>query len=93
MEHPRIERFDRDGLAMIAMPLEDWQAIEESLEEEALRRAAEEWLHQPREPGIPIEFFRSFLQGVHPLKVYRERRGLSQSELTAKAGVLQPAIA
>ena len=93
MQEPQIEHFEREGTKMVSMPLADWEAIEEALEDEHLSRIANEWLSAPREPGIPINLALPIIGGLHPLKVYREHRGLSQAELAEKVGVRQPAIA
>ena len=93
MQKPQIEHFEREGTQMVSMPLADWETIEEALEDEHLSRIANDWLSATREPGIPIDLARLIIGGLHPLRVYREHRGLSQAELAEKVGVRQPAIA
>jgi DNA-binding XRE family transcriptional regulator len=93
MTEPRIEHFERDGMAMVAMPLADWEALEEKLEDDYLSRIANEWREGPREVGIPFALATLIIDGEHPLKVYREHHGLSQAQLAEKVGVQQPAIA
>jgi DNA-binding XRE family transcriptional regulator len=93
MQEPNIEHFERNGTQMIAMPLADWEAVEERLEDEYLSRIANEWLDGPREPGIPVEIVMLLLDGTHPLKAYRDLRNLTQTELADMVGVKQPAIA
>ena len=93
MQKPQIEHFEREGTQMVSMPLADWETIEEALENEHLSRIANDWLSATCEPGIPIDLARLIIGGLHPLRVYREHRGLSQAELAEKVGVRQPAIA
>jgi DNA-binding XRE family transcriptional regulator len=93
MQEPRIEHFERDGMAMVAMPLADWEALEEKLEDDYLSRIANEWFETPRGPSIPMHLAMMIIDGAHPLKVFRDHRNLSQSELGALVGVQQPAIA
>lgn len=93
MQEPRIEHFVREGTQMVTMPLVDWEAVEERLEDEYLSRIASKWLDGPREPGIPVEIVMLLLDGIHPLKAYRDLRNLTQTELASMVGVKQPAIA
>jgi ribosome-binding protein aMBF1 (putative translation factor) len=41
---------------------------------------------------LPIELVRRMIEGEHPLRIWREHRGLSGQQLAAKSGVSQPYI-
>jgi DNA-binding XRE family transcriptional regulator len=90
---PRIEAFERDGVAMIAMSRADWNRIEDELEDAMLSKLADEARATDSGPGIPAILATLILDGVHPLKAYREYRGLTQAELAKAVDVQQPAIA
>ena len=61
--------------------------------------------HEPSEPGIPAEVVHAIVKGGHPVRAWREYRGLTHEELarrtgTSKAyishierGMCQPALA
>jgi DNA-binding XRE family transcriptional regulator len=87
-----LRRFEEDGVAMVALPSAEWEALVEELEdlEDALALAE---ARNKNEPGIPWDVAKQTLEGVHPVRAYREHRGLTQAELGAKVGVGQSAIA
>ena len=93
MGHLNIEEFERDGIAMVALPMVDWLRIEDELEDIMLVRAYDEAMATNKGPGIPFDTAMQIIDGIHPLKAYRDLRGLTQAELAALVGVQQPAIA
>jgi DNA-binding XRE family transcriptional regulator len=89
----RVEEFERDGKAMVALPMADWMVVEDALEDLMLTRAYDEAMATNKGPGIPVEIVMLLLDGTHPLKAYRDLRNLTQTELANMVGVKQPAIA
>jgi DNA-binding XRE family transcriptional regulator len=47
----------------------------------------------PVETTVPIEVVKAELDGVHPLRAWRDYRGWTQAELAAKSGVARDLIA
>lgn len=89
----RVEEFERDGEAMVAIPMADWLVVEDALEDLMLVRAYDEAMAANQDPGIPIDTLKVIFSGTHPLKAYRDLRNLTQTELATMVGVQQPAIA
>jgi hypothetical protein len=87
----------------------DWQKIVAALDEddaddmtavETARREDDEFASQliakrgaPVETTIPLEIIKAKLEGVHPLKAWREFRELTQRELSTRSGVGSELIA
>lgn len=80
-----IERNGRREYAVVPMPLfARMAALLEDLDDEALYdrvKAADAGLH------IPAEVAHAMLGGTHPVKAWREHRGLTQEALAAKAAI------
>ena len=68
-----IPREDYDRLVAAAEDLADLRAVE------AFRAAGQD--------GVPAEFVKRMLNGESLLKLWREHRGISQSELARLSGV------
>src|SRR5215207_1467821 len=62
-------------------------------EDAALAARLEAERGSPVETTIPIEVVKAELGGAHPLAAWREHRGWTQAELSAKSGVGQEVIA
>jgi len=87
----------------IVLARSDWEAIEELAEEAAdlaalaLAEAENDdyaaALPSGRQATVPIEVVEAKLAGEHPLKAWREYRGLTQRELGDNAGVGRDLIA
>jgi DNA-binding XRE family transcriptional regulator len=70
----------------VVLTVAEWQRLREQAE---LAHIDELRTHDT----IPDEQATQILDGEHPLKVFREWRGLSQSQLAERAGLRQPTIA
>jgi DNA-binding XRE family transcriptional regulator len=86
-----IEKNGHPEFAVI--PYADYQHFLELLEDEADARVIAEF-HEAytagREFMVPDEIMRRELAGESPIKLWRERRGLTQQELAEKAGISKP---
>jgi len=66
---------------------------------DAARREDDEFAAQlaaggvPVETTIPLEVVKAKLDGVHPLKAWREFRGITQLQLSSRSGVWRDLIA
>jgi DNA-binding XRE family transcriptional regulator len=83
---PVIIRDPKGRPTHVVLPLSEWERL---CEQAALARIDELRTHDT----IPDEQAGRILDGEHPLKVFREWRGLSQSQLAERAGLRQPTIA
>ena len=86
-----IEKNGHPEFAVI--PYADYQHFLELLEDESDARVIAEF-HEAyaagREFMVPDEILRRELAGESPIKLWRERRGLTQQELAEKAGISKP---
>ncbi len=86
-----VQFIERNGVPeFVVLPMEWWDAIKhvvEDLEDEALFDRAE-----ANDDGfrIPAAVVDAELAGDHPVKAWREYRGLTQEALAAQAGVSKP---
>jgi DNA-binding XRE family transcriptional regulator len=84
----KIQFIERDGRREFAvLPMEWFEIVAEkleSLEEEALYDQA-----RANDDGfrVPASVARAILEGGHPVRVWREHRGLTQEALAEKAGI------
>lgn len=86
LSEPRASTDENDA--------DDIAAIEAARREDdefAARLAAQRGA--PVETAIPFEVVRAKLDGVHPLKAWREFRGLTQLHLSSRSGVGRDLIA
>jgi DNA-binding XRE family transcriptional regulator len=95
--------------AEVILPYSDWQKIVAMLDEDdaddiaavdAARRQDDEFAAQlavghgaPVETTIPFEVVKAKLDGVRPLKAWREFRGITQLQLSSHSGVERDLIA
>jgi hypothetical protein len=77
----------------VVIPWGEWQRIRELIEDAADVAHAERILADPSMDWIPSELVDRMLEGEHPVKVWREHRGLTQVQLAAASDVPQPTIA
>jgi DNA-binding XRE family transcriptional regulator len=86
-----IEKNGHPEFAVI--PYADYQHFLELLEDESDARVIAEF-HEAytagREFMVPDEILRRELAGESPIKLWRELRGLTQQELSEKAGISKP---
>lgn len=82
------------GEEMAVIPRADYERMKSALakagDDEADAREAAEILARVRagkEEVFPAAVVRALVEGVNPIKVFREYRGLTQKELAAKAGI------
>ncbi len=90
----KAQIIEKDGHPEFAViPYADYQHFLELLEDEADARVIAEF-HEAytagREFMVPDEILRRELAGESPIKLWRERRGLTQQELAEKAGISKP---
>ena len=77
---------------MVTIPREEFERLVEAAEDLEDLRAIEAYEANPQE-GLPHEFMLRILDGENLLKVFRDWRGLNQSELARKSGVHRVSIA
>ena len=90
MGNPQIIR-DSDGRpAFIVIPVAEYEALLEQADEAAAQRAYDAF--EAKTETFPDAVADSLIAGVHPIRVFREYRGMSQAELAAMAGTSQVTI-
>jgi mRNA interferase RelE/StbE len=77
---------------MVTIPREEFERLVEAAEDLEDLRAIEAYEANPKE-GIPDEYVGRILDGEPLLRVFREWRGLNQSELARASGVHRVSIA
>ena len=76
------------GEAYVVVPLSEYQALRNAVDEDAMDAAAmRRVLQDPDEESVPIELVDRLLAGENPVRVWREYRGLRGVQLAAAAGV------
>ncbi len=83
---PRIETTQIKGKTYMLVPQETYHNMTEALEDAADERALAMALAR-NEEGFPLRVWEAIEQGQSPVRVLREHRGHTQSELSALASV------
>ena len=87
----KIQTINRDGKPeYVVLPWADYQALLEAAEDAidgALLDAFSKKLASGEDETVPAAVLDALLAGVHPVKVWREYRGLTQDALAAQAGI------
>lgn len=83
---PVIIRDAKGRPTHVVLTMGDWQRLREQAEAAHIDELR-------AQDSIPHEQAMRILDGERPLKVFREWRGLSQSQLAERAGLQQPTIA
>ncbi len=91
-----VQIIERDGKPEYAVvPYEEWLRLQELAEEaEDVRdaRAAQQSLASGADESIPAELVKRLHQGESPLRVWREFRGLTRTELAQRSGLAPATI-
>lgn len=81
----------KDGEAeYVVLSIEEWRKVQALLEELDDIRDLEAAEANPNKRMIPFEVTSVVLDGANPIRAWRERRGLTQRELAAAAGIAAP---
>ena len=87
---PRPQIIEQDGKpAFVVVPIEEWRRIEEVLEDASDIAAFERFLAAGEET-FPAAVVDALIAGEHPVKVYRERRQMTQRDLAEIVGIAIP---
>ncbi len=71
---------------MVTIPREEYDRLREAAEELADILAFDQAM-QDRDEGIPSDVMRRILQDEHPVRVFRDWRGMTAAELGRRSGV------
>lgn len=86
-----VQTINRDGKPeYVVLPWADYQALLEAAEDAidgALLDAFRKKLASGEDETVPVAVVDALLAGTHPVKVWREYRGLTQDVLAARAGI------
>ncbi len=93
----KVQIIEKDGREMFAVvPIEAWRELlekAEMLEDVAAYDRAETALAGGEEELVPQELVDRLVAGEHPVKVWREYRGLTQRDLAERSGLRQSYVA
>jgi DNA-binding XRE family transcriptional regulator len=84
-----IERIERDGARYVLIPEDEFQRLQDALEDLQDIQAYDRAKSTPQE-FIPVAVVDRLIDGESPIRVYREYRGLTQEQLAARAGIAKP---
>ena len=85
MMKPQI--IEKDGQpAFAVIPYQEWRQIEAMLEDAADIHLYDD-VHARGGEQFPAAVLDAILDGAHPVKVFREHRGLTQRQLAERLGV------
>src|SRR5690606_39230396 len=73
--------------AFVVIPIDEWHQIESTLEDRSDAAVVRAFLKDPTET-FPDEVVAAILNGAHPIKAFREYRGMTQAQLATKAGTI-----
>jgi len=71
--------------AFVVVPIDEWRHIEATLEDRADTTAVRAFLKSPTET-FPDSVVAAILEGAHPIKAFRDHRGMTQAALAQAAG-------
>jgi len=78
--------ISQDGKpAFVVIPIDEWRRIESTLEDRADIAAVRAFQKNPSET-YPDSVIEAILEGIHPIKAFREYRRMTQAQLATKVG-------
>jgi hypothetical protein len=87
MDTPQIIRDSEGRPAFVAIPVAEYEALLEQADDAAAQRAYDAF--DAKTETFPGSLTDSLIAGEHPIRVFRDYRGLSQAELASLAGTTQ----
>ena len=81
---PQLQTVSIADRLCAIVPLDDYDALREALEDAAAMRRS---LADPEEETIPLAFAERMFNGESPVRVWREHRGMKAGELADAAGI------
>ncbi len=89
MTNPMHPTFTLSGEEYAIVPRAEYEALRQAVDEDAMDAAIlQRFLEEPDQDVIPFELVRRIVNGDHPVRVWREYRGMKASELAAAAGIV-----
>lgn len=87
----KVQIIEKDGRPEFAVvPIELWERIREAAEEAEDIADAERFEREDDGFRVPHEVVVAMHEGQHPVRAWREHRGLTQEALAAAAGISTP---
>jgi DNA-binding XRE family transcriptional regulator len=71
--------------AFVVIPIDEWRRIEATIEDRADAATVRAFLKKPGET-FPDSVVAAILDGVHPVRAFRDHRGMTQAALAKVAG-------
>jgi DNA-binding XRE family transcriptional regulator len=71
--------------AFVVIPIDEWRRIEAALEDRSHAAAVRAFQKSPSET-IPDAVLGAILDGCHPIKAFRNHRGMTQAQLAKASG-------
>ena len=89
----RIQIIEHDGKpAFAVVPIDLWERVRENLDDADAVAAYDRAVAQDDGFTIPAAVIRAELDGGHPVRAWREHRGLTLQALADAAGVSKPYV-
>ncbi len=92
-EEVTLSRADWERLRALAEDLDDIAAVRGAEAEDAAFAAALPPEEVARQTTFPLAVVKAELDGAHPVKAWRDHRGLTQQALAERSGVVRELIA
>ncbi|MBM3503409.1 MAG: type II toxin-antitoxin system prevent-host-death family antitoxin [Alphaproteobacteria bacterium] len=83
MKHQVISRDGKP--AFVVIPIEEWRQISATLEDRSDTAAVRAFLGSTQ-ATFPDAVVKAILDGAHPIRAFREYRGITQAELASQIG-------
>ena len=91
-EEVTLSRADWERLRALAEDLDDVAAVRAAEAEDAAFAAALPLEKVARQTTFPLPVVKAELDGAHPVKAWRDHRGLTQQALAERSGVVRELI-
>lgn len=87
----KVQIIEQDGKAVFAViPIDLWNRIKDAVEDAEDIADIERFDREDDGARIPLEVVETEANGVHPVRAWREYRGLTQDALSDAAGISKP---
>lgn len=88
-----VQVIEKDGKpAFYVVPADLWEKVRDTIEDAEDAAAASAARAGDDGVRVPIAVVKAQLEGAHPVKAWREHRGMSQDALAKKSGLSKPFI-
>jgi DNA-binding XRE family transcriptional regulator len=87
----KVQIIEQDGKAVFAVvPIDLWNRIKDAAEDAEDLADVERFDREDDGVRVPLEVVKAEANGAHPVRAWREYRGLTQDALSEASGISKP---